>query len=125
MLPPAADPASQVALTLRGVGGLTTAQIATRSWSPRPRWPSESAGPSSAWGQAGARFAMPPAAEPPQRLAAVLHVLYLIFNEGYTAASGSELTRAELTGEAIRLTRSCTGCSPTTARSPACWRSCC
>jgi predicted RNA polymerase sigma factor len=54
---------------------------------------------------AGGRFEMPPAAEVPERLRVVLHVLYLIFNEGYTASSGDDLLRPELAGEAIRITR--------------------
>ena len=52
-----------------------------------------------------AAFTLPPEAERAERLRVVLHVLYLIFNEGYTTTSGPELHRAELTGEAIRLTR--------------------
>jgi predicted RNA polymerase sigma factor len=54
---------------------------------------------------AGATFAMPPASERHERLRVVLHVLYLVFNEGYTTSSGSELNRADLTTEAIRLAR--------------------
>ena len=68
---------------------------------------------------------MPPEAERADRLRVVLHVLYLIFNEGYTATSGPDLLRTDLTGEAIRLTRPCARCCPTTARWPGCWRSCC
>jgi RNA polymerase sigma factor (sigma-70 family) len=97
--------ASQIALTLRSVGGLTTAQIAAAFLVPEATMAQRISRGKQRLRQAGASFAMPPPDELPQRLAAVLHVLYLIFNEGYAAASGSELTRAELTGEAIRLTR--------------------
>ncbi|MEI8406172.1 MULTISPECIES: RNA polymerase sigma factor [unclassified Kribbella] len=100
---PALTPQSQVALTLRAVGGLTTGEIARAFLVPEA-----TIGQRISRAKAklhGARFAMPPDAELPSRLAAVLHVLYLIFNEGYTASSGSSLHRVELSAEAIRLTR--------------------
>ncbi len=100
---PALTPQSQVALTLRAVGGLTTGEIARAFLVPEA-----TIGQRISRAKAklhGARFALPPAAELPSRLAAVLHVLYLIFNEGYTASSGSSLHRVELSAEAIRLTR--------------------
>jgi RNA polymerase sigma factor (sigma-70 family) len=97
--------ASQIALTLRGVGGLTTAQIAAAFLVPEATMAQRISRGKQRLRQAGAPFAMPPPEELPQRLAAVLHVLYLIFNEGYAAASGSELTRTDLTDEAIRLAR--------------------
>ena len=100
---PALTPQSQVALTLRAVGGLTTGEIARAFLVPEA-----TIGQRISRAKAklrGARFALPPAAEQPERLAAVLHVLYLIFNEGYTASSGSSLHRVELSAEAIRLTR--------------------
>jgi len=100
---PALTPQSQVALTLRAVGGLTTGEIARAFLVPEA-----TIGQRISRAKAklhGARFAMPPAEELPPRLAAVLHVLYLIFNEGYTASSGSSLHRVELSAEAIRLTR--------------------
>ncbi len=78
---------------------------ARRSSSPRPRWASASAGPSSRSRPPGSEFAMPPDAELRRPARVVLHVLYLIFNEGYTATSGPDLLRPELTAEAIRLTR--------------------
>jgi RNA polymerase sigma factor (sigma-70 family) len=100
---PVLTPQSQVALTLRAVGGLTTSEIARAFLVPEA-----TIGQRISRAKAklkDARFAMPPAAEQPERLAAVLHVLYLIFNEGYTASSGSSLHRVELSAEAIRLTR--------------------
>jgi RNA polymerase sigma factor (sigma-70 family) len=100
---PSLTPQSQVALTLRAVGGLTTGEIARAFLVPEA-----TIGQRISRAKAklhGARFAMPPASELPERLAAVLHVLYLIFNEGYTASSGSSLHRVELSAEAIRLTR--------------------
>ena len=72
---------------------------------------------------AGARFALPPPAERAERLRAVLHVLYLIFNEGYTALQRPGPAAGELTAEAIRLTRAAApAAARTTARSPGCWR---
>ncbi|TDW76115.1 RNA polymerase sigma factor [Kribbella pratensis] len=100
---PALTSQSQVALTLRAVGGLTTGEIARAFLVPEA-----TIGQRISRAKAklqGARFAMPPASEQPERLAAVLHVLYLIFNEGYTASSGPSLHRVELSAEAIRLTR--------------------
>ena len=94
---------SQVALTLRAVGGLTTGEIARAFLVPEA-----TIGQRISRAKAklqGARFALPPADELPSRLSAVLHVLYLIFNEGYTASSGDALHRVELSAEAIRLTR--------------------
>ena len=80
------------------------------SSSPRRRWRSASAAPSSASRDAGAPFALPPEPERDDRLRVVLHVLYLMFNEGYTATSGPELVRAELTqrGDPAHARR-CTG----------------
>jgi RNA polymerase sigma factor (sigma-70 family) len=95
---PALTQASQIALTLRAVGGLTTAEIARAFLVPE-----------STIGQriSRAKKTIKDAdlAQPPTAVDAVLHVLYLIFNEGYTATSGDALNRVELTTEAIRLTR--------------------
>ncbi len=102
---PALTPPSQVALTLRAVGGLTTAEIARAFLVPEATVAQRISRAKQRIKAAGAEFRMPPAAEQPERIAAVLHVLYLIFNEGYTASSGAELNRVDLTGEAIRLTR--------------------
>jgi predicted RNA polymerase sigma factor len=97
--------ASQIALTLRAVGGLNTAEIARAFMVPEATMAQRISRAKQRIKAGGAEFRMPPPAELPDRLAAVLHVLYLIFNEGYTATSGPALHRAELSGEAIRLTR--------------------
>ncbi|SCG62427.1 RNA polymerase sigma factor [Micromonospora halophytica] len=102
---PALPRSAQLALTLRAVGGLTTAQIARAFLVPEATMSQRIRRAKQRVEAAGARFVMPSPAERDERLRTVLHVLYLIFNEGYTASSGTELHRAELTGEAIRLTR--------------------
>ncbi|MEW9555808.1 RNA polymerase sigma factor [Nonomuraea sp. NPDC050783] len=102
---PALSQPSQLALTLRAVGGLTTAQVASAFLVPEATMAQRISRAKQRIKAAGARFAMPPDDERAERLRVVLHVLYLIFNEGYTATSGPELHRAELTGEAIRLAR--------------------
>ncbi|MEU1432420.1 sigma-70 family RNA polymerase sigma factor [Nocardia sp. NPDC005746] len=102
---PALTPASQVALTLRAVGGLTTAEVARAFLVPEATMAPRISRAKQRIKAAGASFAMPGPQEWAERLGAVLHVLYLIFNEGYTASSGPDLHRAELTSEAIRLTR--------------------
>ncbi|WP_242891352.1 RNA polymerase sigma factor [Actinomadura litoris] len=102
---PALSPPSQVALTLRAVGGLTTGQIARAFLVPETTMGQRISRAKQKIKSTGARFGMPPAGERAERLRAVLHVLYLIFNEGYTASSGPDLHRADLTAEAIRLTR--------------------
>jgi RNA polymerase sigma factor (sigma-70 family) len=109
---PALSPASQLALTLRAVGGLTTAQIASAFLVPEATMAQRISRAKQSIKAAGAQFRMPPAREWDDRLRVVLHVLYLIFNEGYTASSGADLQRAELTGEAIRLTRLVRGLLP-------------
>ncbi|HEV8282615.1 MAG TPA: sigma-70 family RNA polymerase sigma factor [Candidatus Limnocylindrales bacterium] len=102
---PSLSPASQLALTLRAVGGLTTAQIAAAFFVPEATMAQRISRAKATIKAAGGRFEMPPDAERAARLKVVLHVLYLIFNEGYTASSGDDLQRPELTAEAIRLTR--------------------
>ena len=102
---PALSPASQVALTLRAVGGLTTAQIARAFLVPEATMAQRISRAKQRIKATGIPFRLPPEQERSDRLAAVLQVLYLIFNEGYTASAGPHLHRAELTGEAIRLTR--------------------
>ncbi len=102
---PALSPASQVALTLRAVGGLTTAQIAAAFLVPEATMAQRISRAKQTIKAAGASFGPAPKEKHPEQLAAGLHVLYVIFNEGYTASAGPELQRAELTREAIRLTR--------------------
>ncbi len=96
---------SQLALTLRAVGGLTTAEIANAFLVPEPTMAQRISRAKQTIRNAGARFDLPPEAEREDRLRVVLHVLYLLFNEGYTTSSGPALHRADLTSEAIRLTR--------------------
>jgi RNA polymerase sigma factor (sigma-70 family) len=102
---PALSPASQLALTLRAVGGLTTAQIAAAFLVPEATMAQRISRAKASIRAAGSTFAPPPEDERAERLRVVLQVLYLIFNEGYTASSGPALQRGELTREAIRLTR--------------------
>ena len=102
---PALSPASQVALTLRAVGGLSTAEIAGAFLVPEATMAQRISRAKQRIKAAGATFELPPRAEHARRLGVVVHVLYLIFNEGYTATSGTQLVRAELTAEAIRLAR--------------------
>ncbi len=102
---PELSPPSQIALTLRAVGGLTTAQVAAAFLVPEATMAQRISRAKQRIKATGRAFELPPASERPERLQAVLHVLYLIFNEGYTASSGPALQRGELTGEAIRLTR--------------------
>jgi len=96
---------SQVALTLRAVGGLTTAEIARALLVPEATVAQRISRAKQRIRDTGGGFSLPPPAERAERVAAVLHVLYLIFNEGYTASSGRSLVRVELTTEAIRLAR--------------------
>ncbi len=102
---PELSPTSQVALTLRAVGGLTTTEIASAFLVPEPTMGQRISRAKQTIKAAGGRFEPSPDAMRDERLGAVLHVLYLIFNEGYTATAGSHLVRVELTAEAIRLTR--------------------
>jgi len=102
---PALSPPSQVALTLRAVGGLTTAQIARAFLVPEATMAQRVSRAKQRIKAAGASFRLPPEPERADRLRVVLHVLYLIFNEGYTATSGPDLHRSDLTAEAIRLAR--------------------
>ncbi len=102
---PALSTPSQVALTLRSVGGLSTAQIARAFFVPEATMAQRISRAKQKIKEDGAQFRLPAPAEWDDRLGAVLHVLYLIFNEGYTASSGERLHRSDLTVEAIRLTR--------------------
>jgi RNA polymerase sigma factor (sigma-70 family) len=102
---PALTPASAVALTLRAVGGLTTAEIASAFLVSEPTMAQRIARSKQRITASGALFRMPTPEERPARISSVLRVLYLIFNEGYAGSTGRELQRTELSDEAIRLTR--------------------
>ncbi|NEN07160.1 sigma-70 family RNA polymerase sigma factor [Diaminobutyricibacter tongyongensis] len=102
---PALTPTSQVALTLRAVGGLTTAEIARAFLVPEATIAQRISRAKQRIRDAGGTFSMPDDAERPSRLTSVRRVLYLIFTEGHTASSGREATRVELAAEAIRLAR--------------------
>ena len=102
---PALSTTSQVALTLRAVGGLTTAEIAHAYGTTETTMGTRISRAKQQLARAGGRFTPPSDADRDSRIAAVMQVLYLIFNEGYTASTGDELARIDLTREAIRLTR--------------------
>jgi RNA polymerase sigma factor (sigma-70 family) len=102
---PALTLSSAIALTLRAVGGLTTAEIAHAFLVPEATMAQRISRAKQSIKSSGIRFQLPTPDERAQRLRAVLHVLYLIFNEGYTTSTGPNLLRTELTHEAIRLTR--------------------
>ena len=102
---PSLSPASQIALTLRAVGGLTTAEVARAFLVPEATMTRRISRAKQRIRDSGVPFRMPPVSDRVERLGAVLHVLYLIFNEGYAATSGPSLQRGDLSAEAIRLTR--------------------
>lgn len=96
---------ARLALTLRTLGGLTTPEIARAFLVPIPTMNQRITRAKNKIKRAGIPFEIPPVHRVPERLGAVLHVLYLIFNEGYSATEGDDLIRYELCAEAIRLTR--------------------
>jgi RNA polymerase sigma factor (sigma-70 family) len=96
---------SQLALTLRAVGGLTTAQVASAFLVPEPTMAQRISRAKQSIRRSDVGFELPPADERADRLRVVMHALYLLFNEGYTTSSGPDLQRPDLTAEAIRLTR--------------------
>jgi len=102
---PALTPASAIALTLRAVGGLTTAEIASAFLVDESTMAQRISRAKRSIEASGEPFQLPQPDERPARLRMVLHVLYLIFNEGYTSSAGAELHRAELSDEAIRMAR--------------------
>jgi RNA polymerase sigma factor (sigma-70 family) len=102
---PALTPASAIALTLRAVGGLTTAEIAHAFLVPEATMAQRISRAKQTIKSSGIPFQLPTAEERAQRQRAVLHVLYLMFNEGYTSSGGADLRRADLSMEAIRLAR--------------------
>src|ERR1700678_1518978 len=103
---PALSLPSAIALTLRAVGVLTTAEIANAFLVPEATMAQRISRAKQSIKVSAAPFCLLPAEERAERLPAVLHVLYLIFNEGYTSSMGTHLQRLDLTREAIRLTRS-------------------
>jgi RNA polymerase sigma-70 factor (ECF subfamily) len=100
---PALAEDAQVALTLRTVGGLTTAEIARAFLVPEPTMAQRLVRAKRKISVAGIPFRMPPPEELPERLAAVLHVVYLVFNEGYAATTTEAVVRTDLCDEALRL----------------------
>ncbi|MEU8382147.1 sigma-70 family RNA polymerase sigma factor [Streptosporangium sp. NPDC048865] len=102
---PALTPASAIALTLRSVGGLTTAEIARAFLVPETTMAQRISRAKQRIRTSGVPFRMPAPPERARRLGSVLHVLYLIFNEGYASSAGPDLQRVELSREAIRLAR--------------------
>lgn len=102
---PALTSSSAIALTLRAVGGLTTAEIANAFLVPEATMAQRISRAKQSVKTSGVPFRMPTAQQRAQRLRAVLHVLYLIFNEGYSSSIGAELQRSDLSAEAIRLAR--------------------
>jgi predicted RNA polymerase sigma factor len=103
---PSLTPSSAIALTLRAVGGLTTAEIASAFLVPEATMAQRISRAKHTINASGVPFQLPGSEERAQRLRAVLHVLYLIFNEGYTSSAGPNLQRLELSTEAVRLMRS-------------------
>jgi RNA polymerase sigma factor (sigma-70 family) len=102
---PALSPSSAIALTLRAVGGLTTAEIANAFLAPEATMAQRISRAKQSIKASGVPFRLPTNQERAERLRVVLHVLYLIFNEGYTSSAGPQLQRSDLSGEAIRLAR--------------------
>jgi RNA polymerase sigma factor (sigma-70 family) len=102
---PALTRPSAIALTLRAVGGLTTSEIAHAFLVPEATMAQRISRAKQLIKKSGAGFRMPTESEREERLEAVLHVLYLVFNEGYASSSGSSLSRVDLSTEAIRLVR--------------------
>jgi len=102
---PALTPSSAIALTLRAVGGLTTAEIAKAFLVPEATLAQRISRAKATVKASGVPFSLPAGSERTDRLRSVLHVLYLIFNEGYTSSEGPQLMRADLSNEAIRLAR--------------------
>jgi RNA polymerase sigma factor (sigma-70 family) len=112
---PALGRSAAIALTLRAVGGLTTGEIAHAFLVPEATMAQRISRAKQTIRKAGARFDEPSESERAERLEAVLHVLYLIFNEGYAASTGEDLQRVDLSSEAIRLARAVSRLLPANA----------
>ena len=102
---PALSPGAAIPLTLRAVGGLTTREIAAAFLVPEATMAQRISRAKVKLKGFDEPFALPPPGEGGERLRSVLHVLYLIFNEGYAASDGPDLARTDLSGEAVRLAR--------------------
>jgi len=102
---PSLTPASAIPLTLRAVGGLTTREIAAAFLVPEATMAQRISRAKARLKASAEPFSLPGEEERPERLRSVLHVLYLLFNEGYATSSGPDLARTDLSGEAIRLAR--------------------
>jgi predicted RNA polymerase sigma factor len=112
---PALPAASAIALTLRAVGGLTTVEIARAFLTPEATMAQRISRAKQTIKASGIPFRLPEPRDRAERLASVLHVLYLIFSEGYTASHGEQLQRRDLASEAIRLARIVHSCLPENA----------
>jgi predicted RNA polymerase sigma factor len=102
---PSLTPAAAIPLTLRAVGGLTTREIANAFLVPEATMAQRISRAKTKVKASAEPFRLPSPEDRAERLRSVLHVLYLLFNEGYATSSGPDLARADLSGEAIRLTR--------------------
>ena len=102
---PALTPPTAIALTLRAVGGLTTSEIATAFLVPEATLAQRISRAKATIKSSNVAFVLPTESERAERLASVLQILYLIFNEGYASSAGPSLLRTDLANEAIRLTR--------------------
>ncbi|MGC1289342.1 MAG: sigma-70 family RNA polymerase sigma factor, partial [Streptosporangiaceae bacterium] len=109
---PSLSPALAIPLTLRAVGGLTTREIAAAFLVPEATMAQRISRAKAKIQASGQPFALPAQDDRPERFAQVLHVVYLLFNEGYTTSSGPDLARTDLSGEAIRLARAIHAAAP-------------
>ncbi len=109
---PSLTPTLAIPLTLRAVGGLTTREIAAAFLVPEATMAQRISRAKAKIKASGEPFTLPPPDQRPERLRLVLHVLYLLFNEGYTSSSGPDLARTDLSGEAIRLARGVHAAAP-------------